>query len=253
MAPGKHFPESTLMKRTLNSASDVKQIESKGFSPTFLMSTGKLMPSRLSMRSDLHIARKAWHMTMGVMIAALYWNGIERTTGVMILGSVLGLDLIMETLRLRVSSINDRVMKSLSLIMRSCEVNRLSGIPYYLLASLIAVAVFPKPIAVLSILYLACGDPIASLFGILYGHKSLRLASGKSLIGISAGIITCMAVTLVFASQLGLTEGQLAVITLFGGLAGGTAELLPLEVDDNFSIPVISGFALWMLFIITGV
>lgn len=215
--------------------------------------SAKFIPVRLHVRTDLHLVRKVWHMTMGVLISMLYWNGMERATGVMILGSILGFNLVMETLRLRIPSVNARFMKGLSLIMRSCEVNRFSGIPFYLLSALIAVAIFPKPIAVLSILYLACGDPVASLFGILYGHKSLRLANGKSLVGTAAGIAVCMLVTLVFASQFGFTEAQLAAVTVFGGIAGGTAELLPLEVDDNFSIPVISGFALWMIFIVAGV
>jgi dolichol kinase len=30
-------------------------------------------------------------------------------------------------------------------------------------------------------------------------------------------------------------------ISLAGGVAGGGAEMLPLEIDDNFSIPVVSG------------
>jgi dolichol kinase len=42
------------------------------------------------------------------------------------------------------------------------------------------------------------------------------------------------------------------ILSLVGGIAGGTAELLPLEVDDNFSIPVVSGFVLWLTFIVLG-
>jgi len=157
-------------------------------------------PIRLHVRSDLHLARKTWHMMMGLIIAAVYMSGTSRSTGVVILGSILGFDLLMETLRLRVPSINEKFMRIWAPFMRSCEVNRLSGIPYYLAASILAIAIFPKPIAVLSILYLACGDPIASIFGIMYGHKTVRLASGKSLAGTAAGVITCAVVTFLFLS-----------------------------------------------------
>ena len=48
-------------------------------------------------------------------------------------------------------------------------------------AALLTIAIFPKPIATLSILYLALGDPIASLFGILYGGKGPRFrAEGRA-------------------------------------------------------------------------
>jgi len=45
----------------------------------------------------------------------------------------------------------------------------------------------------------------------------------------------------------------LIALTVMGGLAGGGAELLPLEVDDNFSIPIVSGFVLWLAFILLGI
>jgi dolichol kinase len=137
--------------------------------------------------------------------------------------------------------------------MRSSEVNRMSGTPYYLAATLLTVAIFPKPVAALSILYLACGDPIASLFGILYGKNSRRIAPGKSLIGTMAGVFTCIVVGFVFLKSLGLPDSTVLAISALGGLAGGTAELMPFDWDDNFTIPVISGFLLWLLFILFGI
>jgi len=38
-------------------------------------------------------------------------------------------------------------------------------------------------------------------------------------------------------------------VVLLGGFAGAVSELLPLELDDNFTIPVVSGFILWLGFI----
>src|SRR5262249_44239758 len=128
-----------------------------------------------------------------------------------------------------------------------------SGIPYYLSATLLTIAIFPKPVAVLSILYLACGDPVASLFGILYGKRSRRIADGKSLIGTMAGVLACGLVGFVFLSSLGLPESTVLAISVLGGIAGGTAELMPFDWDDNFTIPLISGFLLWLLFILFGI
>ena len=207
----------------------------------------------LHMRSDLHLARKTFHMLMGLGIVAIYLSGCSRSTGLLLMGSVLGFNLMVETARLRIPSLNEKVLKAWGPLMRSNEVDRLSGTPFYIASAILAVAIFPKPIAVLSIAYLACGDPIASLFGILYGDRSIRFANGKSLIGTLAGVVTCLLVSVVFLQKLGLSESKMLTLTVIGGLAGGLAEMLPLEVDDNFSIPVVSGFVLWLSFILLGI
>ena len=74
--------------------------------------------------------------------------------------------------------------------------------------------------------------------------------------------MTCALVTFIFLGPLAasygnafapsLSFGTIALLSLIGGIAGGTAELLPFEVDDNFSIPVISGFVLWLAFLAFG-
>jgi diacylglycerol kinase (CTP) len=190
---------------------------------------------------------------MGCFAAFLYLSGVPATTAVTLLGSLLGFSIVMETIRLKMPVLNEKIVRVWGPFMRESEVNRVSGMPFYIASMLLAIAIFPKPVAILSILYLACGDPIASLFGIVYGHKSIRLASGKSLIGTTAGIVTCALVTFVFLKTIAVTGPALLVLPVVGGLAGGTAELLPVEIDDNFTIPVVSGFVLWLAFIVMGV
>lgn len=213
-------------------------------------------PIRLAMRNDLHLARKVWHLCMGMLIVFVYvFSNMSVGSAILILGSVLGLDLIVETARLRIPSFNDQVLRYWGPFMRSCEVNKVSGVPYYILASLLALSIFPKPVGVLSVLFLAIGDPIASLVGILYGKNSPRIAEGKSLIGTLAGIAACTLTTLIFlkAYPVAVSDSAWIGLSLIGGLAGGTAELAPFDMDDNFTIPMISGFVMWLAFIAWGV
>jgi dolichol kinase len=211
------------------------------------------LPVRLHLRNDLHLVRKAWHMFMGLLIVYCYLAGTTRPSAIMILGSLLGLDLIVETTRLRSGAFNEKVLKFWAPVMRSHEVNQMSTVPHYISSVIIAIAIFPKPVAVLSILYLACGDPIASLCGILYGHKGPRLPGGKTVIGTLGGIAVCFLLTFVYLKTLLVPDTALLLISLVGGLAGGMAELLPFDVDDNFTIPIISGFVLWLAFMLVGV
>jgi dolichol kinase len=209
--------------------------------------------SRLHLRSDLHLARKVWHMGMGLFIAFLYMAGVPRITAVVLLSCFLGLDLILETARLHIPALNEKIMRHCGVLMRSSEATRMSGTPYYIASAILAIGIFPKMIAVLAIVYLACGDPIASVFGILYGDKGPRFANGKSWIGTGAGMVTCFLTSLIFLRVFGVESSLILPLSLIGGVAGGMAELLPIEVDDNFSIPVVSGFVLWMAFIVLGV
>jgi dolichol kinase len=213
----------------------------------------------LHVRSDLHLARKAWHALMGLFMVGVYMAGLTRSQGVLVLGAFLGACLVVETARLRIPAFNEIVMKFWGPLMRSCEVNRYSGTPYYIASSLIAVGIFPKAIAALAIAFLAVGDPIASLFGILYGDKSIRFSNGKSLIGTAAGMFACAVVAFIFLQFMNQTQflelrfEHLLILSVIGGIGGGGAELLPMEVDDNFAIPIVSGFVLWLAFIGMGI
>ncbi len=208
---------------------------------------------RLHFRNDLHLVRKFFHASMGLLIAFIYMGGISKSSAVLILASFLGFDVFMETLRLRSPAWNDKMCKFWRHILRAHEAHQLSAVPHYLVAVILAILIFPRPVATLSILYLACGDPIASLCGILYGHHGPRFADGKSWIGTAAGVVTCTALSLIFLSSLSISNSTLWGVSLIGGLVGGTVELLPLDLDDNFTIPVVSGFFLWLAFIVAGI
>lgn len=184
---------------------------------------------------------------MGLLMVAAFLSGLDQSTAVAILGTLLGVTLFLETARLRIPSVNDAVIRFWGPIMRGSEVSRMSGTPYYLGSALLAVGLFPKPIAALSLLFLACGDPMASLVGVLYGKHGPRFGNGKSWIGTMGGIATCMGISLVFWNAVpGIHGADFWALVVLGGLAGGLAELVPWDIDDNFAIPVISGFALWL-------
>lgn len=203
----------------------------------------------LPARTELHLARKLWHMTMGLVIVTLYMMGMPQDTALTILGALFVWSVTMETLRLRNPVLNEKCIKFFGPLIRSNEVDRISGMPYYIASSIVAIAVFPKPVAILSLAYLAFGDPLASLVGILYSNRSVKLFNGKSLHGTAAGYMVCALVTWIFLRSTGMHGLDLIRLTLLGGFAGALAESLPLELDDNFTIPVVSGFIMWIGFI----
>jgi diacylglycerol kinase (CTP) len=190
---------------------------------------------------------------MGVFMALVYGLGTPKFVCVALLSIGLAFFLTAEYARLRFPRLNAFAIRVMGPIMRSSEVNRMSGTPFYVGSVLLSIAIFPKPIALLSILFLAVGDPVSSIFGITWGHKGPRFSNGKSLVGTAAGMGICAIIAFFFLYFSGVPALASALTALAGGLAGGGAEMLPLDIDDNFSIPLVSGLALWVAFTIFGV
>lgn len=112
------------------------------------------------------------------------------------------------------------------------------GAIYYLIGVLIAIVLFDKDIASASILILAVGDPAGHIVGRYYGTKRLVINRKKLLEGTLAGI---------FFSTIAASFFVSVPVAFFGASFGMMAEAIELkflELDDNFSIPFISGLVM---------
>ncbi len=171
----------------------------------------------------------------------------SKETMAAILGVVLALVMSIEYSRSRWEWVNGIAVKLMGPVMRDTEVNTLTGIPFYMASCLFAFLIFPKHVTVLAILYLALGDPSSSFFGVLYGKN--KIFPNKSLQGTLGGFVVCALATLAYVHWQGFPANKILLISMIGGFCGAVSELLPLNIDDNFAIPVVSGalmtLALW--------
>ena len=135
--------------------------------------------------------------------------------------------------------------------MRSNEIQQLTAASYLFAGTFIVVSLFPKKIAVLSLILLGIGDPVSSIFGVMYGKD--KLIGNKSLQGSLAGFIACSIAAFVFYYSNNLMSERIILVSLLTGAIAALAELIPIgKIDDNFSIPVVSAVMLWILFNIFG-
>jgi len=204
--------------------------------------------SALHHRSDLHLSRKMFHVSGGIMYLIPYlFLGWPREIMAAILGTVLALVMSIEYARVRWEWVNSIAVRYMGPVMRDTEVNTLTGIPFYQASCLFCFLIFPQHVTVLAILYLALGDPSSSFFGVLYGRN--KIFPNKSLQGTMGGFAVCAVATFCYLHSQNFPGGKVLVLSLIGGFAGAVAELLPLNIDDNFAIPVVSGalmaLALW--------
>jgi len=218
---------------------------------------GKMIPFGLNRhtppdRNQMHLPRRLFHAASGVGIVIVSSFMETKREFCFFLAALTFLDLMVEGSRFIFPTFNRFVMKTFQKVVRSGEEHRLSGICYYLLGCLIASIVFPRQIAVLAILFLALGDPIASLVGLRAGRRRWPEDFGlqKTLEGSLACFAFCAALTFVvsfyFERTSGLPHAERFVFAILGGFAAALGELLPLRTDDNFAMPLISGTTLWV-------
>ncbi len=191
-------------------------------------------PVELAQTPGGTVYRKLFHLLAGSILPVI---GCFVPTPV-ILGlasGAAGISVAGESIRLRYEPFNRWLATTLRPLLKAKEWRRPTASTYMLLAAVVVFAAFPKPVAVLALLFLSVGDPLASLVGERFGRtRVLR----KSLEGSLTFLVAAMAMGALFA----LTQSEPKAATVFAGAAVATvAELVGGPVDDNFLVPVVSG------------
>ncbi len=108
---------------------------------------------------------------------------------------------------------------------------------YFAFGILFTLIIFPLPASGAAIAMFALGDSAASLFGGLIG-KRIPFNKGKTWEGTIMGFIFAFSAGSLFISPL---------IALIGAAIAMTIESLPLPINDNVTIPVLTALALTLL------
>lgn len=193
-------------------------------------------------RNFPHVERKIYHMVNGLMCFALYAFVLTDAQALWVLSIVGGAWLAVDALRFRSVAVNNAALRIFGGLMRREELRSLTGNSYFILGLVLVLSVFPRPIVCLSALYLALGDPIAALVGTRWGR--IRLFGKKSLEGALANFVVTAAATALCGSLLFSTSSVWA-LAVVGGACSAVSELIPVPIDDNFTIPVFSASLLW--------
>lgn len=122
-------------------------------------------------------------------------------------------------------------------ILRARERGRISSITNFMLGIFFVFVFFPQSIAYASIGFMSLGDMFAKIVGINYGETKIFGRSGKSIEGTMGFLSAALAVAF-----LAWMSGFLALwYGTVGALAAAAVESFPSQIDDNVSVPVVSG------------
>lgn len=145
--------------------------------------------------------------------------------------------IIVDYIRLHIGSIKKMFLLLFGQLLRRSELYSLTGGSYLLLASLVAILIFPNPgVYISAISFLVIGDTVAALFGLRFGKTRLFR---KTLAGTLACLISCLVIAYVVSR---LPNKSLSLpIGIIGAFTATLVEALPVEVNDNVVIPILSG------------
>ncbi|MCX7784717.1 MAG: hypothetical protein N2201_00570 [candidate division WOR-3 bacterium] len=144
---------------------------------------------------------------------------------------------MIDYIRLHIGSIKKMFLLLFGQLLRRSELHSLTGGSYLLLASLVAILIFPDPgVYMAAISFLVIGDTVAALFGLRFGKTRLFR---KTVAGTLACLVSCLLIAYIL-SRLPYKNLSLPV-GIIGAFTATLVEALPVEVNDNVVIPILSG------------
>ena len=151
--------------------------------------------------------------------------------------------LLLDFLRLHITSVKSVFIVLFGSLLRRKEFSSLTGGSYLMLASLVCMLIFGlgpdgrvSGVFIAAIGFLALGDTAAAIVGLSIGRLKIFR---KTLEGAIAGLLVCVGVAWLVSILPGL-DFPLG-IGILGAVSASIVEALPIEVNDNVVIPLLSG------------
>jgi dolichol kinase len=188
--------------------------------------------------------RKAIHLTfivlpLELLLQFLPWPRTKQEFRLLFLALTAGA-ITVDVLRIHERRVRTFFSQFFGGMIRHHERMSLLGSTYLLLAALIAIEVFPQPIAAAARGFTVLGDAMGALVGKAWGrHRVFK----KSYEGAAGCLIACLAWAAVVARVAHVPWPILAA----GALAATIVEALPIPLDDNLGITLASGFLMKLM------
>ncbi len=186
------------------------------------------------------IWRRLFHVVAGssIPLAAIF---IPETALIWALAVLAAQGLVLDLVRFRVGWLNSLFMRWLAPLLKEDEEAHITGATYMLIAALIVFVLYGKEVGIPVMFFLSLGDPAAAIVG--------RRMPGPRILGKSPGGT---------AAFIAVGAGAVAVLIAADGIdhhwalwvgagVAGMVELISLPPDDNLSIPLLAGTALFLL------
>jgi glycerol-3-phosphate acyltransferase PlsY len=182
-----------------------------------------------------------WRLYLRPLAVLLVINYLraDKKQALTLIGSIALFFLLLDLIRLFSTKVNVFFFKKVKDLYKSREYSKFSSITIFLFAGFLTVLLFEKPIAVLAVSYLIFGDFFSKFFGIHFGRTKIF---EKTLEGSLAHFNACLIAGYIFLHFVSVPIPAY----LTGVFVASVSEVLPLGVNDNFSVALLSASSMYV-------
>ncbi len=194
------------------------------------------------MIQNSELLRKILHLSNLVIPFTYLFYFDSKVEALFILLPITSFALLIEYLRINSILVKLFFDKYLFSMLRNHEKSgKFTGATWVFISSTLSIGIFPKEIAIISLIYMSVGDTAAGLIGRKFGRIKIY---NKTLEGALAGFVICLMSGLIIDLNISI------LILTIGALSATIIELLPISIDDNLRIPLFSGTVMYAMSIV---
>lgn len=177
--------------------------------------------------------RKGLHMVALAIPVGYQILGLSRSEALAIMVPITLVTIAVDIARLRHWALWTKVARRIfgRMIRPHERKGDFTGATYILTTACLTIALYQKPVAVAALAFVVIGDSLAAVVGRRWGRHRFGHKSWE-------GSLACLAGTILVSACV---PGLSWPVGLLGALVATVVEALPLGVDDNVSIPIVSG------------
>ena len=178
------------------------------------------------------IRRKIFHLVS--LAIPLGYLVLEREIALNAVAITFVVVISIELARLFIPRIRKKIHPFFAPIMRVAEEKKLSGVTYLLGGAWVTIYLFEKEVAIIALLLVSLSDAAAAIIGTAYGRIHLWQ---KTLEG-TVAFFTVAGFMMILVANLSLEQ------KIAGMVVSTLVELLPIPVNDNLSLPIMTALAM---------
>jgi dolichol kinase len=183
--------------------------------------------------------RKGTHLGALIIPGVYFVLGLSESQMLAIMIPIALLMLLIDISRLREWALWRKIAAPIGgrMIRGHEQAGDFTGATYILVSVCLTVAMYTKPIAIAALTFIIVGDTLAALVGRRFGRHRFGRKSVE-------GSLACLAGTSLVAV---FTPGLALSVALPGAVVAAITEALSTRIDDNISVPIVSGLVMTLL------
>jgi len=189
-----------------------------------------------------------WRVAIRPMaiLFVLHYVVNPKMAALTLIGSVALVFIILDLVRFIHKQTNILLTEKFRSIFKKSEISKFSSMTLFLIAGFFSILLFEKVIAISVLIFLIFGDIFGKIFGLAFGKHKIFDKTLEGTLAYAGGILICgYFIFNLFNIPL--------VVLLCGGIMAPITELFSFGIDDNFSVPIVTGAVMTVVKLFLGI